>query len=53
MSDELSKAVKDYLIAVLKDRHYCPRCMGMLPDKHYDDCALGKLAAAYRKVNAK
>jgi hypothetical protein len=43
-------AVAEYLESTLKNRRFCPRCMGMLPDKHYDDCKLGKLIIAYEEV---
>jgi ribosomal protein S27AE len=51
MSD-LLRAVEKYLETILKDRRFCPRCMGALPDSHNPDCAIGKLAAAYQEVKA-
>jgi hypothetical protein len=47
---ELMKAVQEFLQSTLRDRHYCPRCMGYLP-KHEGDCKLGKLISVYEKVS--
>lgn len=47
----LTTAVKEYLECVLKGRRYCPRCMGLLPNEHYDDCALGRLVKVYTEVS--
>jgi hypothetical protein len=50
--EHLVIAVAEYLESTLKDRKYCPRCMGMLEGhKHYDSCKLGKLIVAFEQVN--
>lgn len=48
--EDLTKAVETFLFISLSGRRYCPRCMGLLPAKHADDCIYGMLARAYRKV---
>jgi len=50
--EHLVIAVAEYLESTLKDRKYCPRCMGLLAEhKHYDNCKLGKLIVAYEGLN--
>jgi hypothetical protein len=50
MNDELVNALRKYLADTFRDRHYCPHCVGLLPDNHYPDCTLGQLEAAYRRA---
>jgi hypothetical protein len=47
--NDLLNAVCVFVEVKLKDRRYCPECMGCLP-KHEGDCNLGKLIAVYEKV---
>jgi hypothetical protein len=47
MNDTLLQAVGKYLQVRLKERRFCPVCMGTLPANHDPECHLSALAEAY------